>query len=267
MKAFVTLITSDNFLPGVLNLNKTFMATSPTYPLYVFIAGKGLSKNSLKELERNNIKYIVDTTPSVCSDINLLNSKEQERWQSTFEKLKIFRLTQFEKIVFVDADMYIVNNIDSLFDKPSFSAVRSRSNVFGKDYFSFNSGLMVVEPSLSFYEEIRKFIVPTVKDSVENNYACGDQNVLNNFYHDWHLYPKLHLPDGYNIFWSSINSYIIDGYKSGKSEKQIFIIHFTGKHKPWMRKKWFCVKSVIRPLYHGSITRFQLIKLLYNYYK
>lgn len=264
--AYITLLTTDSFLKGVLLLKKSLDKTHPSYPFYVFITGDKLSQQSINVLKQQQIQYIIDSSAPVTRDLTLIQDKEQQRWLTTFEKLKIFRLTQFSKIVFLDTDMCVLNNLDSLFERQPFSAVRSRANVHGKDYFSFNSGLMVIEPSDELYYNIIEYIKPTVEYSTLHNLPCGDQNVLNNYYNDWHLHQELHLPDGYNVFWGSMGSYFNDGYSIQKSDKRLYIAHFTGKHKPWDNFILFFIKSAARSLYNMQLSKWSHLRILLRYY-
>ena len=36
-------------------------------------------------------------------------------WNNCFDKLLIFGMTEFDKLIFLDSDMYIIENIDHLF--------------------------------------------------------------------------------------------------------------------------------------------------------
>ena len=39
-------------------------------------------------------------------------------WEFCLTKLRAFGLTQFKKIVFLDADIMVLKNLDQLFEKP-----------------------------------------------------------------------------------------------------------------------------------------------------
>ncbi len=64
----------------------------------------------------------------------------------TFTKIHAWRLSQYRKIVFLDADTLPLQNMDALFDRPSFSAAPDAG---WPD--CFNSGVFVTEPSESVY--------------------------------------------------------------------------------------------------------------------
>ena len=66
----------------------------------------------------------------------------------TFSKLNAWRLTQYSKCVFLDADTLVLQNIDELFEREELSAA---PDIGWPD--CFNSGVFVYEPSLeTFYK-------------------------------------------------------------------------------------------------------------------
>lgn len=68
----------------------------------------------------------------------------------TFSKINAWRLTQYSKCVFLDADTLVIQNVDELFEREELSAA---PDIGWPD--CFNSGVFVFEPSLkTFYELI-----------------------------------------------------------------------------------------------------------------
>jgi len=69
-------------------------------------------------------------------------------WHDCWTKFHIFNLIQFDKIIFLDADLLILKNLDHLFDKPHMTAALD-GEYFGlwEGWPHFNSGCMVIEPS------------------------------------------------------------------------------------------------------------------------
>lgn len=70
----------------------------------------------------------------------------------TFTKLHCWRLTQFKKCVFIDADCLVLKNVDDLFEREEFSAA---VDVGWPD--CFNSGVFVYKPSLNTYLQLLEF--------------------------------------------------------------------------------------------------------------
>ena len=161
-------------------------------------------------------------------------------------------MTEYEKIIWIDADMMVTGDLGELFRWPHMSCVRSRAPIPGEqDRYAFNSGLMVIEPNEADYRGAVAMIPRVVSDFQKNGQAVGDQNVLNAYYDHWPEEAEKHLPDGFNVFWGSIEGYVQKGYHiGGNSEKTVSVIHYTGGHKPWEKSNWFWMKSYIRALRH-----------------
>lgn len=67
----------------------------------------------------------------------------------TFSKIHAWRLTQYTKCVFLDADTLVLQNVDELFDREELSAA---PDIGWPD--CFNSGVFVFEPSLDTYSNL-----------------------------------------------------------------------------------------------------------------
>lgn len=138
----------------------------------------------------------------------------------TFTKLHCWRLTQFTKCVFLDADCLVVKNVDDLFERDEFSAV---TDIGWPD--CFNSGVFVYRPSLDTYARLLQFAVS------QGSFDGGDQGLLNAFFSNWSTSDSSRrLPFVYNMTTNASYSYA-PAYKQFK--ESIKIVHFIGAQKPW----------------------------------
>ncbi len=258
--AYVSGITNDSFVKGMLimfsSLNQHCKATGIDRICFV-------TENVTKETRR-----LIEKRGILCIEVPYIKGTDSGRWKTTFQKLAIFSFIQYDKLVWVDADMIVMASLDSLFNRPHMSAVRTRMPTATTGVYSFNSGLMVIAPNVFEYEGI----VSTV-DSVINQFSSlhinpGDQNVLNEYYKLWPMAEENQLEDGYNVFFGSIESYIDNGYSAfNDNKKRIYIVHFTGPHKPWEKRFWFTIKAWIRAIrYQHHIPNAETRKILSRYY-
>ena len=67
----------------------------------------------------------------------------------TFTKLNAWKLVEYEKCVFLDADTLVLQNVDDLFNRPEISAA---PDIGWPD--CFNSGVFVFVPSLQTYDAL-----------------------------------------------------------------------------------------------------------------
>lgn len=238
MKSYVTVISTDNYLNGVLLLNKSLIDVKAKYKL-VCLVGKLVSNDIINKLEKNgisiiNIKRSLDLPSSIeCGN----NSHKFNHWTYTFDKLFIFGITKYKKIVYLDSDMIVLKNIDELFDYDHMSAVIADKSYPGNQKWTkLNSGLMVVEPN-DFLVDKLVAMIPIVSKKKE---YFGDQDVIQEYYPNWDSNPHLCLSESYNVFHGHC-----DYYLKNKIINEIKVIHFVGKSKPWLCGKRMIILKVL----------------------
>lgn len=254
MRAFVTLLSNDSYLKGVVALKRALHAVSSKYPLFCVLS-TSVDNGCKKCLEEQGIQCIRLNQSSV--DLPNQDGDNFSHWSYTFDKLQIWGLQQFEKIVFLDSDMLILRNIDGLFDCKPFSAVPAGySSCLREDWLYLNSGLMVIEPDVEVLNSLLLMAPKVIQEFRERGDSVGDQDVIKRFCVDWNKKTELHLDEGYNLFADYLTYYIKEwGYSwSGKNGKPIYVVHFIGKMKPWMKKSfrnwcWIIKTSIVNPYY------------------
>ncbi|KAK4487517.1 hypothetical protein RD792_005833, partial [Penstemon davidsonii] len=137
-----------------------------------------------------------------------------------YSKFRLWQLTDYDKIIFIDADLLILRNIDFLFEFPEISAIGNNATLF-------NSGVMVIEPSNCTFNLLMDHI-----NEIES-YNGGDQGYLNEVFTWWHRIPK-HM-NFLKHFWI--------GDEEEKKERKtrlfgasppiLYVIHYLGL-KPWL---------------------------------
>ncbi|GAA5976202.1 hypothetical protein JCM11641_001081 [Rhodosporidiobolus odoratus] len=110
-KAFVTLLTNAVYLPGLLLLDDTLKRVGTKYPLVV-LTTPSFPEEHLALLEALGIQ---------TKRIELLEPKGEiqliaERFRDTWSKLQAFALDEYERVVLLDCDMTVFDNIDCLLD-------------------------------------------------------------------------------------------------------------------------------------------------------
>lgn len=221
--SYVTLLSSEDFLPGVIMLDWSLKKVGSHYPLHVLCADH-VSQESFDELIRRKISVqrLEEHIP-VKNDIN--KEKGYDHWNRTFDKLYVWRLTQFDKVVYLDSDMQVIRNIDFLFDCPHMSAVRADAfNEPGLD--KLNSGLMVIVPNEQEFQGLFDFW----QSGKIHLKRMGDQDVIRAYYSDWGTKPELTLAPGLNVFYSEVTSGVIQR----RDVEPVSVIHYIGHNKPWM---------------------------------
>jgi hypothetical protein len=72
----------------------------------------------------------------------------QSFWGMSLNKLRVFNLTQFRKVIFMDSDTLVLKNIDHLMREPYFSAPATFSCHNRISPPRISGGFWVLEPSL-----------------------------------------------------------------------------------------------------------------------
>lgn len=231
--SYISILTTDNYVFGALVLWKSLMDTQPKYPFHLLIT-PNLSKETMDLLEITKIKLI-----KINPIKNPILNDPSDRRYYNYSKLNMWSLTQFDKIVYLDADMIILHNIDELFEKKNMSSTNSGGWLPDKNNWKeMNSGMIVLEPSATLFEHMKSKV-----GLIEKEVGKGDQAFLHQYYHDWHEKTDLHLPHIYNIFDIHLKGYKKNfGYyldtniqfnNKNYDDKRVKIVHFIGQKKPW----------------------------------
>jgi len=220
MQAIVVTV-SNNYIPALKVLQNTIIRnTSKKFDFLAIEEEKITVKN--KQL-CNNVLFIDEPAmPKFCG-------RAVRKWNiNPLVRYNIFRLKNYEKIIFLDLDMICLSNINELFDlqcdfgavyHPHPDGVNSKNlnySGFCPDK-SFNAGLMVIGKKYlndSVVEELLKI-------SSINNWL-GNQGPLNAFFND----KVTMLPENYFLSTPFINKKNI--------HTDIKFLHFGGDKKPFL---------------------------------
>ena len=153
-KAYTTILSTDSYLPGVLSLFESIRRTNTKISDFVVIINQEIKKETINRLKESRI--IVKIMPKIEAPQEIKSkNKLFPHWNNTFDKFNIFNLTEYDKVVYLDSDIYVSENIDELFEKPNMSAViAGKSYPFNKHWNELNSGVMVIEPKEGIREEL-----------------------------------------------------------------------------------------------------------------
>ncbi|XP_033334373.2 glycogenin 1 isoform X1 [Megalopta genalis] len=218
--AWVTLATNDAYSLGALVLAHSLRRVGTKYELAVLITP------GVTDVMREKLSAVF----SIVVEVNVLDSKDEANLALlarpelgiTFTKLHCWRLTQYDKCVFLDADTLVVRNCDELFEREELSAA---PDVGWPD--CFNSGVFVYKPSQQTFASITAFA------AAKGSFDGGDQGLLNMYFSDWaHKDISKHLPFIYNMCSTAAYSYLPAFKQFGDDVR---IIHFIGITKPWLQ--------------------------------
>ncbi|KAG5056200.1 hypothetical protein JHK85_008710 [Glycine max] len=272
-EAYVTLLYGDEFLLGVRVLGKSIRNTGSNKDMVVLVSDgvSDYAKSLLRfviltlylvDLCLNFVKadgWIVEMI-SLLANPNRVRPKRSRRFpdpvntfleydfvpyfpsiwligrSGSWASLQLLGCkNQYPQVVYLDADTIVVRNIDDLFKCGKFCANLKHSE-------RLNSGVMVVEPSATLFNDMMSKIKTTA------SYTGGDQGFLNSYYSGFpnaHVFePNLssevlssrpipemeRLSTLYNAdvgLYMLANKWMVD-------ENELRVIHYTlGPLKPW----------------------------------
>ena len=249
--AYITLLSTNNYLYGCIGLMYSWKKTNSKYPFYVIVT-EDITEENIRILKDIGYQVIVDKLYIPQSYFNLLKEYEEtgeyeaptgnstadltkNGWQYGWTKLHMFKYTQFDKLLFIDADSYIVHNLDYLFDMPAWSSVCEYDAPW-RNKVRFMSAFLLVEPNIQTYNELLQLAEdnPLIQHPATWEYQLSnDYDLLNLYKNDWDKHPEYIMPNYTYIDSLCISTadfflpFLINNfYKIGA-------IHLTGE-QPWI---------------------------------
>ncbi|KRY37142.1 glycogenin-1 [Trichinella spiralis] len=217
-EAWVTLATNDSYTLGALVLGHSLRRVGTSRKLHCMVT------TSVTQEMRRSLGNVFDSVTQVdvmdSGDESNLALIQRPDLGVTFTKLNCWKLTQYKKCVFLDADCLVLQQCDDLFDYPELSAA---PDIGWPDIF--NSGVFVFVPSNETYQNLVKLGVE------QGSFDGADQGLLNSFFSEWRLKgPSHRLPYTYNTASSALYTYIA---ALKRFMGDVKIVHFIGQQKPW----------------------------------
>lgn len=248
--AYVTILSTEGYLDGVGALMLSLRKTRTQIPFYV-LCGPAIETDTVERLKRIGYAQVLRYDKSVTVPDNILQAntnRQNSNWNFTFDKLLVFELTQFDKIVFIDADMMVTQNLDRLFALPHMSATNAGCSFPGNENdIDLNSGLMVLEPQPGVVEKM----LATVPSILDRKKAFGDQDVLQAYYSDWASRSELNFGEKYNVYANYLDYYLKQLHYCFSDDvndpRSIAVVHFIGSSKPW-HARWTWYSSAFQEL-------------------
>lgn len=230
---YVSLLTTDDYIDGILVLCFSLQRVKSRYGCLVLIT-PNISIRCRSMLHAHAITY--KEVQPVCNPTDI---RIGHRWYPTYTKLRVFGLAEWDKLVYLDADMLILENLDHLFEYPHMSATNAGGMLPEKYHWKhMNSGLFVATPSTSLLTDMLSQVgnieILTSGGTAEKPNFGSDQDFLNAYYHDWPERAELHLDHKYNILHYHLDAYNRHfGYTLAHGTKRVAVVHYGSYLKPW----------------------------------
>ena len=111
MRAWVTLLTDPGYLPGARALGTSLRKAGSAFPLVVMVTNAvDAASRQLLELDGCLLREVEPISPSA----GLAGSYANARFADVWTKLAAWGLTGFDRVVVLDADMLVTQDMDEL---------------------------------------------------------------------------------------------------------------------------------------------------------
>lgn len=204
--AYITLLSSVDYLPATLILNQNLKDVKSVYPLLVAVT-ENIFSEVQPYLEKENILYKI--IPFMT-----YSKKIQEDFSGTHilniaSKFALFKFYEYDKLIYLDSDILIYENIDDLFLYPDGAMYDDNGNSF-IGLFSF----IPKNHNADFYYVLSQ-IFPLI-----------ESDILQDLFFPFKSNPQYRIPFEYyvNITLENLDFYNKNEFK---------VVHFCYKYKPW----------------------------------
>ncbi|KAI4388618.1 hypothetical protein MLD38_000930 [Melastoma candidum] len=212
-EAYATVLhSSESYVCGAITLARSLLATGTKRDL-VLLLDASISQPKRDALTAAGWRLRL---------ISRIRNPKAERYsynEYNYSKFRLWQLTDYDKVIFIDADILVLRNLDLLFHFPQMSAV-------GNDNSIFNSGIMVLEPSNCTFK-----LLMNSRDEIVS-YNGGDQGYLNEIFVWWHRLPRR--VNFLKNYWSNTTAErSVKDQLFGSDPPKLYGIHYLG-WKPWL---------------------------------
>lgn len=210
--SWITYLCDNTFLEGVICLKKSIEKVKSNFSLICMITDD-VSINTIKILNSLDIKTI-PVEKIYPERLEGIKDRYSDKSWMMFTKINIWSFTDYDKLIYLDADTLMLKNSDILFEiKDNFCAVKDPG------YNGINAGVMVLTPNKDIFNEMKLLI-----NSKEYDNTYSDQSFTNWFYSTYKKDLK-YLPYCFNVLQKR-TSY-------SEFSNSINIFHYNGQ-KPWI---------------------------------
>lgn len=227
-RAYVTLVTNPDYLPGAEALLRSLRLTGTAAELVVM--HRGLKPAHLARLRQHGARLIAADLLPTSEAFDRAHARDTLHARAKFTrggkpdfhtpldnfiKLRLWQL-DYERCVFIDADAVVLRSVEKLFDLPEFCAA---PNVYdGLDGFHrMNSGVFTARPDPRTFRDMLGLL-----DRPGVFWRRTDQTFLQDYFPDWH---------GLSIHHNLLQ-YVWFNMPELWSWQDIRILHFQYE-KPW----------------------------------
>jgi len=182
-EAFATLLTTNNadYLRGALVLGSSIRSFDSARDMICMVTA------AVPQEWRSSLEvagWTVQEVPEVSefwwaksSECSRFDGDQGERWGHMATKLRLWQMTQYERIMYLDADTILTGDASSIFDSvKTFAAEKPRY------HNHFNAGVLLLTPSQKVFDELLALGKGKPANLFGNVVDCTEQGLLNSYF-------------------------------------------------------------------------------------
>ena len=208
--AYITLLSSENYLDAVLVLHESLKDVGSQYPLVCAVTKNCNSTKLITRLMSENIR--IEWIDNLIYSDTVRKKYDGKAVLNTASKISLFSLVNYDKLCYIDADTMVVKNIDDVFDRLDGSMVKMPDDDYGF------TGLFVFSPRnhrADFYLHLLQ------------NFDCFDGDLIGSLWFHTRTSSEHHIDQNYCRHYN-------DDF-SKKERRQVKVWHFCNEgNKPWI---------------------------------
>jgi len=166
--AYVTVLWSNDYVDAVLAWAAGLIRAGSTFPRICMVVQENMWQNYLDLLQRCCCDVLA--VEPIASP-QKVSAGADARYELALTKLRVLQLKKFgfKKIVLMDSDILVLQNIDELFWMPAPAATVSASTLLGHTTEPrLSTGVMVLEPSEEEFQSVMKRLHENVQNAESN---------------------------------------------------------------------------------------------------
>jgi len=157
----------DEYVLGLRVLVKSIKLTRSTHDVVVLVS-QNVRPSTVRLLTEDGcIVRLVPNIPNPYKEAMLKRRTYKPRFEHTFNKLYLWNMTEYKRVLYMDADNVALENMDELFKCGHLCAVMMNP-------LYFHTGLMVIKPDLKLFNHLLDVLRQVSVDS----YDGADQGFL-----------------------------------------------------------------------------------------
>jgi len=193
--AYATMLLTPNYELTVQKLHCSLRASGSRYPLLVLYDAETIVQETVDGLVARGM--LVRPVEKIARPNHFA-----DRFQINWTKLRLWQLTDYERVIYLDGDMFILENIDHLFSLPTpFAVAADTDRAFGRSCGPMGmnqAGLLVLSPCEATFTHMLE--VADSAPKYQFRYSDAEQGFLNHYF----KFNRMLLPPAYNFLAHSL---------------------------------------------------------------